>query len=47
MYLVEWSYGLGSALREKVCDAETVRFWVDLARDNGATLIVVTLCGTC
>lgn len=48
MHLVEWSYGLGSALRSKLCtSAEMLKFYVDLARANGAEMIVVTQVGAC
>lgn len=47
MYLVEWCYGLGSALRSKLCNADECVFWVEAAKSGGASMIVVSQVGVC
>lgn len=47
MHLVEWLYESGP-IRSKLCTSEDlVRFWVDLARSQGAAMIIITQVGVC
>lgn len=43
MFLVEWSYGLGSPTRSRLVETQAeVSFWSAIARSGGASMIVIS-----